>query len=429
MKIIIQKILKLLARRMLSKYQPLVIGITGSIGKTSTKEAVFAVLSKKNNCLRRNVKNYNNEIGLPLTIIGAEAQGRSVLGWLGVFIKALLALAIKDKNYPKILILEMGVDHPGDMDYLNSIVKCQIGVVTFVGPVHLEFFNTIDRVQKEKGKLIENLNRDGYAILNYDNEKSREIKNVSKVKTLTYGFDAKADIRAQEVIFSFDKNNVLQGTSFKLSYNGSSVPVFLPGVLGNSAVYSSLAAAAVGLTQSMNLIDVSQALRDYQPPRGRMNLVAGIKHTLIIDDTYNSSPQAAISALGVLKEILVKENAKKIAVFGDMLELGEYSEEGHKEVGKYLAKLKINKLITVGERSRDIGRGAKEEGMSEDDIFHFADTASAGKFLQEIMKEGDLVLIKGSQGMRMEKIVREVMAEPQKASELLVRQDIKWQKK
>ena len=428
MKKIIEKILKVFAKATVKKYKPLVVGITGSIGKTSTKEAVFAVLSAKYK-VRRNVKNYNNEIGVPLSIIGAEAQGKSVLGWLGVFVKATMSLIVKDVNYPKILILEMGVDHPGDMDYLADIVNCQIGIVTFIGPVHLEFFNTIEKIQKEKGKLIESLNRDGYAILNYDNEKTREIKNISKVKTLTYGFDAKADIRAQEVIFSFDKNKVIQGTSFKLTYHGSSVPVFLPGVLGNSAVYAVLAGATVGIIQGMNLIDISQALREYKPPRGRMNLMAGIKNTLIIDDTYNASPQAVISALGVLKEIPVDAGNKKIAVLGDMLELGAYSEEAHQDVGKYLAKLEIDKLITVGECSRDIDRGAKEAGMSEDNIFHFADVISAGKFLQEIMKEGDLILVKGSQGVRAEKIVKEIMAEPQKASELLVRQDKDWLKR
>jgi len=428
MKKIIEKILKVFAKATVKKYKPLVVGITGSIGKTSAKEAVFAVLSAKYK-VRRNVKNYNNEIGVPLSIIGAEAQGKSVLGWLGVFVKATMSLIVKDVNYPKILILEMGVDHPGDMDYLADIVNCQIGIVTFIGPVHLEFFNTIEKIQKEKGKLIESLNRDGYAILNYDNEKTREIKNISKVKTLTYGFDAKADIRAQEVIFSFDKNKVVQGTSFKLTYHGSSVPVFLPGVLGNSAVYAVLAGATVGIIQGMNLIDISQALREYKPPRGRMNLMAGIKNTLIIDDTYNASPQAVISALGVLKEIPVDAGNKKIAVLGDMLELGAYSEEAHQDIGKYLAKLEINKLITVGECSRDIDRGAKEAGMSEDNILHFADVISAGKFLQEIIKEGDLILVKGSQGVRAEKIVKEVMADPKKARELLVRQDKEWLKR
>lgn len=427
MKKLIEKILKIFAQTIIEKYQPLVIGITGSIGKTSTKEAVFTVLSGKNN-VRHNIKNYNNEIGVPLTIIGVEAQGRSILGWLNVFFKAASLLIIKNKNYPEILILEMGVDHPGDMDYLTQIVKCQIGIVTFIGTAHLEYFNSVEKIQKEKGKLIESLNRDGYAILNYDNEKAREIRNISKVKILTYGFDAKADIRAQEVISSFDKNNILQGTSFKLSYHGSSVPVFLPGILGNSAVYSALAGAVVGIIRGMNLIDISQALRNYKPPRGRMNLMAGIKNTLIIDDTYNSSPPAVMAALGILKEVPVKEGARKIVVLGDMLELGGYSEEGHQDAGKYLAKLEFDKLITVGEYSRDIDRGAKEAGMHEDAIFHFADVSSAGRFLQEIMRTGDLILIKGSQGMRMEKIVKEVMAEPEKASELLVRQDVGWQK-
>jgi UDP-N-acetylmuramoyl-tripeptide--D-alanyl-D-alanine ligase len=428
MKLVIQIILKHFARAILKKYQPLVIGITGSVGKTSTKEAVFTVLGQ-NKRVRQNIKNYNNEIGLPLTIIGSESPGRSIYGWILLTLRTLSLLLRTNKNYPEILVLEMGVDRIGDMDYLNSIVSCQIGVVTLIGPVHLEYFGTIEKIQKEKGKLIEQLPKDGFAILNYDNEKTRQIKNISKAKVLTYGFDEKADVRAQEMIFSFDQQGKLRGTSFKITYRGSSVPVSLPNVLGTSAVYAALAGAAVGITQSMNLVEISQALRDFKSPRGRMNLIAGIKNTLIVDDTYNASPQSAIAALGVLKEIPIVNSAKRIAVLGDMLELGSYSEEGHQEVGKYLAKFKINKLITVGECSRDIDRGAKDAGMSEDDIFHFADSESAGRFLQEIINKGDLILIKGSQGMRMEKIVKEIMAEPLRAIELLVRQEKEWLKR
>ncbi len=428
MRKIIQRQLKFLAKTILAKYHPLVVGITGSVGKTSAKEAIFTVLSAKNNA-RQNIKNYNNEIGVPLTIIGAESPGRSIFGWFIVFIKALKLILIKSKHYPEILILEMGVDHPGDMDYLLDIVKCQIGVVTLIGPVHLEFFGSIEKIQKEKGKLIEGLQKDGYAILNYDNEKTRQIKKISKSKTLTYGFDQGADVRAQEMIFSMGEDKNVRGVSFKLTYLGSSVPVYLPNILGNSAVYAALAGATVGISQEMNLIEIATALRNFKSPRGRMNLIAGVKNTFIIDDTYNSSPQAAISAIGVLKEMPSTTDADKIAVLGDMLELGDYSQEGHREVGKYLAKLGINKLITVGECSRDIDRGAKESGMNEDNIFHFANSQAAGAFLQEIIRRGDLILVKGSQGMRMEKIVKEIMAEPQKAPELLVRQDGRWLKK
>ncbi|MCG2690768.1 hypothetical protein L6249_01715, partial [Candidatus Parcubacteria bacterium] len=136
MKKIIQFKLKILAKMILAKYKPDVIGITGSVGKTSAKEAVYTALASKFNA-RRNIKNYNNEIGLPLTVIGVDSPGKSIFGWSAVFLKALKLILIKDVNYPRILILEMGVDRPGDMDYLNSIVKCKIGIVTLIGPVHL----------------------------------------------------------------------------------------------------------------------------------------------------------------------------------------------------------------------------------------------------------------------------------------------------
>jgi len=161
-------------------------------------------------------------------------------------------------------------------------------------------------------------------------------------------------------------------------------------------------------------------------PKGRMNLIDGIKNTLIIDDTYNSSPQSAIAALGVLHEIKVRDGSRKFAVLGDMYELGNYTEQGHSDVGKYAHKIGVDKLITVGEIARDIGRGAEEAGMKRDNIFNFRDAETAGRFLQNRIKENDLILIKGSQGVRTEKIVLEIMADPLKAKELLVRQGKEW---
>ncbi len=422
----------------LAKYKPDVVGITGSVGKTSAKEAIYTVLSSKFR-VRRNVGNYNNEIGVPLTIIGLNSPGRSIIGWIVVFWQALKLILVKDKNYPEVLVLEMGVDRPGDMKYLNSMVKCRVGVVTLIGPVHLEFFNTIDKIQKEKGALIKKLPKSGWAILNYDNEKTRQISEMSKAKILTYGFSEKAKVRAQEVIFSFAKNTNLSerksnlvnianltGISFKLSYNGSFVPVLLPRVVGYGAVYAALAGAAIGLAYNFNLVEISESLHKFESPRGRMNLINGIKHTLIVDDTYNSSPQSSLAALEIIERIPLTKGARKFAVLGDMLELGSYSEQGHREVGKRVFKSGINKLIVVGERSRDIARGAEDVGMLRDNIFHFATSDKAGKFIQERIREKDLILIKGSQGMRMEKVVEEIMAEPLRAKELLVRQDKQW---
>ena len=429
MKNIIQKKLKLLAKMILAKYKPTVVGVTGSVGKTGTKEAVSAVLSSKYE-LRKSLKNYNNELGVPLTIIGAKAPGRSLIGWCRVFLKAVGLLLIKRKDYPEVLVLEMAVDKPGDMKYLTDTVKCDVGVVTAVDVAHLEFFNSLNNIQKEKGVLIEELKRKGWAVLNYDDERSRELTKKSAAKVMTYGFHEKADIKAQNVLFNFEsdkKATDLRGLSFKLNYQGSVVPVRLPDVIGYPVVYSALAAVAVGLSFDMNLVDISGALKDFEAPAGRMRLLSGNKDTTIIDDSYNSSPRSAKAALDFVKKVPMTSGARKFAVLGDMLELGNYTEEGHKEVGRYLVKSGINKLIVVGERARNIANGAKEAGMNSNNIYEFSDNESAGKFVQERIKKGDLIFVKGSQGARMEQISKEIMADPLRAEELLVRQGEGWE--
>ncbi len=435
MKKIIQHQLKILAKIILAKYQPKIIGITGSVGKTSAREAVYAVLSPYFS-VRRSAKNYNNEIGVPLTIIDDKLESRkSFINWLKIFSKAAQLIIKKDKNYPKILILEMGVDRPGDMDYLNSIVKCDIGVITMIGPVHIEFFNSVKRIKKEKSKLIHHLDNKGWAILNYDNKESRDIKEESKAKVLTYGLEEKADVVAKEIRFNFSGTdkisnksalNSLYSINFKLSYQGSFVPVILKGVIGKNAIYAALAGASVGIANGLNLVEIAESLKNFRSPKGRMNLIKGIKHTLIIDDTYNASPQAMKASLEIAKKIPLAPNARFFAVLGDMLELGKRSEREHYKIGQYCAQLGVDKLITIGERSRDIGRGAKENGMVRDNVFHFGDLKMAGKFLQDRIKQGDLILVKGSQGVRMEKIVKEIMADPLKADKLLVRQGPEW---
>jgi len=430
MRKLIQLKLKILSKLILKKYKPKIIGITGSVGKTSAKEAVYTVLKTKFN-VRRNTKNYNNEIGLPLTIIGSDSPGKSIFGWLGVFFKALGLILFKDKNYPKILVLEMGVDRPGDMKYLMGIAKGDIGIVTLISHSHEEFFEDVKEIQKEKGLLVENLKPGGWAILNFDDELTRELAGKSKVKVLSYGFKEGAMLRAQELVFSFEKTKEvdnLLGLSFKLTYNGSFIPVLLPQVIGYNSIYAALVAAAVGLTMEMNLVEISKAMREFDSPNGRMNLIDGIKHTLIIDDTYNSSPISVMSALDIVSKIPIAKGARRFAVLGDMLELGKYSEEGHREVGRYAAKSGANKLITVGERSRDIARSAEEAGMARDNIFEYTDVAEAGRFIQQRIEQGDLILVKGSQGMRLEKIVKEIMAEPLRAKELLVRQEEEWER-
>ena len=285
---ILQIKLKFWSRLILKKYQPVIVGITGSLGKTSAKEAIYAVLKDKL-AVRMNQKNYNNEIGLPLTIIGATSAGRNLFGWVVIFWRAAALCLFKDKNYPHVLILEMGVDRPGDMEYLTKIAPPRIGVVTGIGHSHLEYFGSLQNIKKEKQVLVEKLDKKGLAILNYDSEPARGMAEVSQARVLTYGLQAGADLQAQNIVYNFTKGNYeLAGLNFKLNYHGAVVPVFINNALTETAIYAALAAAAVGIYFDLNLVEIAQALRDFSLPCGRMNILPGIKHTFIIDDTYNS---------------------------------------------------------------------------------------------------------------------------------------------
>lgn len=429
LKKLLQAILKIFAVKILAKYRPEVVAVTGSVGKTSTKEAIYAVLAPTYR-VRRNQKNYNNEIGIPLAIIGAEAGGRSILKWLLVFLKALGLLIAPDKNYPKILVLEMGADHPGDIKYLTGLAPIKIAVVTAVAPVHLEYFKTLEEVAREKSNLVKNLPKTGFAILNYDDKLVLAMKEKTNAQVLTFGLLAGADILGSEISISHEVDyqdvSTIQGISFKLNYQGSLVPVLLPKVVGQHLVYTALAAIAVGLAYGLNLHAMIESLKKFEPPKGRMNIILGVKNTLLIDDTYNSSPLAAAKALHQLSLINFNNYHKKYAVLGDMLELGDFTEQAHQELGQAVVEHKIDYLVAVGEKSRDIVRGAIKRGMAKDDCFSFARAEEAGRFLQPRISDGDLLLIKGSQGMRMEKIVKELMAEPWRAEELLVRQGKEW---
>jgi len=422
MKKTLEKILAFLARAIVNKYKPKIVGITGSMGKTSAKEAVFAVLKAKFN-VRENIKNYNNEIGVPLTIIGVETGGKSVLGWLKVFSRAIGLIFEQDKNYPEILVLEMGADKPGDIGYLTEHFPCDIGVVTKVGPAHLEAFKTVENIAKEKQKIVTHLDKDGIAILSYDDPLVREMHKRVKAKVVFFGQSEAANVRSIELIQQ-GKDMELSGIKFKIAYQGSAVPVYLPGVVGAHQINSALIAAAVGLSLDMNLIEVSEGLRNYKTPKGRMNLIAGKNNTLIIDDTYNSSPRAAAAALDALAELNVGGAERKVAILGDMLELGDFTPQAHIDLGQKAAATGVKLLVCVGEFRDFIGQGAIENGLAE--VMKFVDSREAAAKVSELIKENDLILVKGSQGARMEKVVEALMKEPEKAGELLVRQGVEW---
>jgi len=431
MKKTIMHLLSFFARSIVEKYNPVVVGITGSVGKTSSKEAISLILSCQKR-VRSNFSNYNNEFGLPLTIIGLKSPGKNLFKWVKVFVFATNLLLFKDKNYPEILVLEMGVDREGDMDYLLKIVKPDRAVLTNISHSHLEYFGSIEKIKKEKVKLLQGLKKGGVAIINLDNDFSKDIKDNFKNLVISYGINSEADVLARDINFVLPENGVknnFYGINFKLEYKGSVVPVSLSGVISISSVYAILSAVSVAISLEFNIIDLINCLKNFKNPTGRMNILPGVKNTIIIDDTYNSSPESSLIALDFLEKIKKTKNSRRIVVLGDMLELGNYSEDGHRLVGEKVAKIGVDEIILVGERARDIGRGAIDNKFNKELIFHFTNPEDAGLFLQDRISENDVVLIKGSQGVRLEKVVKEIMAEPEKAGELLVRQTDEWLKK
>jgi len=424
MKKVLGSVLKRMASDVLKEYQPLIIGVTGSMGKTSTKEAIFAVLSQRFR-VRQNIKNYNNEIGVPLTILGQESGGRSLEKWLASLSQGVKLTLVKSA-YPEILILEMGVDKPGDMKYLMSFINPAGGVVTGIGdvPVHIEFFKSPVQVAREKAKLIEYLRADDFAVLNYDDKMVRLMQNKTKAKIWTYGFDQGARVRATNYETNIKINPSLSGISFKIEYDGKTVPFKKEGFFGQHQVYPLLAAASVGLAMGMNLVEISEGLKKYNPPAGRMRLLAGIKKTWLIDDSYNASPAATICALETLAQF---KERRRIAVLGDMLELGEFTESAHQEIGEKAAA-SVDIFFAVGERTAFAAEAARKK-LDKNKVFWFETADEVRLPLQMTMQQGDVVLIKGSQSMRMEKIVEEVMAHPELAAELLVRQNKEWKNK
>lgn len=407
----------------LSKYKPRIIAITGSVGKTSTKDAVFAVLSKVA-YVRKSEKSYNSEIGLPLTILGVPNGWNSPTLWMSNILSGLW-LIIAPHKYPKWLVLEVGVGKEGDMERTALWLKTDVVIITAIGetPAHIEFFKSRKDLIEEKSKLIKTLKQDGILILNGDDTDVLGMKSKTKNLTTIYGFKDGADVLGSSVDILYGSSGEPEGIIFRTDAGGTSMPVLIEGVFGRNHVYASLAAIALALGLKFNVISAVNALKDYDVPSGRMRLLRGINESLVIDDTYNSSPFSCESALKTLGTL--KWGERKIAILGDMLQLGKHTKEAHKNVGK-IAKENADILIVVGPRAQAFKGGALEAGMSEENILEFLDSHKAGEFIKTYVKKGDLVLVKGSQGMRMERVVEAILQDQEHKDKLLVRQDEEW---
>ena len=418
----LRSLLRKLAQLTIWRYRPGIIGVTGSVGKTSTKLAIDAVL-KKERRVRISVGNLNNDLGLPLTILGdwmaedlalvshetpaGTRQFEKAMFWLKVIFVSLWRIAFRSAEYPEILILEYGADRPGDIKYLLSIARPNVSVITAIGdvPVHVEFYGGPDDVAREKGRIIECLPAGGFAVLNHDDERVMGLKDRTRARVISFGFQRGAEVQTTRF-----ENRVRDGepagVSFKLEHSGSFVPVRIDHAFGRVQAYASAAAACVGLIFGMNLVTIAEALAEYAPASGRMQVMPGVKDSLVIDDAYNASPLSMRAALATLQDLPAK---RRIAVLGDMLEIGKYAVEAHEALGRAVAE-SADILITVGPRAKFIAQAARTARMRKTNIYSFDDAEGAWRPLVEMLRKGDLVLVKGSHAMQLENVVRAIHA-------------------
>ena len=414
LRFLITRLLVFKARQYLKKHRVQVIAITGSIGKTSTKEAISHML-KKNFKVYSSPQGFNTELGISLAILQEEKSGfSSPLAWLKILKRALFS---EPEVYQKI-ILEMGADQPGDIKKLIKIAPPKIGVVTNVNPVHLGKgqFKNLEAIQKEKNSLIQNMAISSMAIMNFDDPLVKAMK--TSAHKVRYGLNEGSDVHASDV------EVLTKNIKFNINYKGETIPFKVP-LLGSFQVYVLLPAIAVGLKLGMSLQDCTEALKDFKLPPSRMNPIPGVNDSTIIDSSYNASPTSMTKALELLTEV----NAdRKIATLGTMNELGDMTKEAHLTLGAQVAETaKI--LIAVGLEASTIKQGAIDADMQEDNIYTFFDSEEAGHFLKDFLRPGDLMLVKGSQNrVRMERLVKLVMRYPEKARNLLCRQDDAWGK-
>lgn len=347
-----------------------VIGITGSVGKSTTKEVVAQVLAERFRVLR-SPGNMNNEIGLPLTILRlGPGHERAVL--------------------------EMGFYVPGEIAFLCEIAQPQIGVLTNIGTVHAERAGSQEAIARGKAELVQSLPAapEGTAVLNFDDPLVRQMGSLTKARVFFYGLTPDAELWADQV-----EGLGLDGIRFRLHYHGEIMHVRIP-MIGRHSVETALRATAVGLVEGMSWQEILAGLRQGHTQL-RLVAVRSQSGALLLDDTYNASPESMLAALNLLGEIGGK---RKLAVLGDMLELGQYEQQAHQMVGLRAAQI-ADVLVALGARAHMYAESARRAGMKASRILEFAESADVIQWLQENLSESDVALLKGSHGLRMDRIV------------------------
>ncbi len=346
-----------------------VIGITGSVGKSTTKELTTTVLKQRYRTLK-NSGNLNNEIGLPMTLWQlSEGHQRAVL--------------------------EMGFYVPGEIKFLCDLAQPAVGVLTTIGTVHAERAGSQDEIARGKSELVQSLPEapEGIAILNYDDELVRDMAGKTNARIFYYGMSSEADLWADQV-----EGLGLDGIKCRLHYQGETIHLKVP-LIGRHSVHTVLRAAAVGLVEGLSWEEIGRGLRS-EHTQLRLVAVKSACGALILDDTYNASPKSMLADLNLLEEM----EGRKIAVLGDMLELGRYEHQGHYKVGIRAAQI-ADVIVTVGNLGRIIADSAADTGFNSDRIHSFKENGEAITFLNDFLHKNDVVLVKGSHSMRMDKIV------------------------
>ncbi len=355
-----------------ARFSPLTVGITGSVGKTSVKEAVAAVLSARFRTLRT-PGNANNEVGLPLTLLRLDADVQAA-------------------------VLEMGMYTGGEIADLARMGRPSIGVVTAVAPVHLERAGSLEAIADAKAELVEALPAEGVAVLNADDPVVRAFDRRTAARTVRYGTDEDADVRVERI-----RAAGLAGTAFTLVADGARREVLTP-ALGRHSALNGAAAAAVGLVAGLGIDDVAAALSRGWSADHRIQLV-DMGRWLILDDTYNAAPASMLAALEVLSTL----PGRRMAVLGEMLELGDLSDAGHRGVGEAAGRT-VDVLVTVGAGADRIAVAAAAAGLANDRIHRAVDRAAAATVVRGLVRDGDVVLVKASRGAALDLLVADLRA-------------------
>lgn len=356
-----------------AQFQGPVVAVTGSNGKTTTKDMIAAVLARRFSVLSTH-GNLNTEIGMAMTLLRRDPTHTAI-------------------------VVEMGMRGSGQIASLMKIARPSIGVVTNVGPVHLELLGTVEAVARAKRELVEDLPANGTAVLNADDPLVIGMKNKTKASLLTYGIVNEADIAATGL-----RSLGMSGYEFRLAAGGESIMVRLP-LPGRHNVSNALAAAAVGVQCGLRLTEIAQGLAEMRPSGMRMQVEHFPGDVVIVNDAYNASPASMRASLDVLVDLPA---TRRIAVLGDMLELGSISQDEHYAIGQLCAEHQVDILVSVGERARDIANGARDHERSSVSIIEVPDADRAGEVLLDQLRPGDVVLVKASRGIELEHTIEAV---------------------